>query len=189
MTASRTLFFVLASSIALAGCGNQDSSTPAGTAAPTDSAPGQINSALPREDISTKLELVGSPTYDQADDSLHVHVRIINNGKTTLVSAGTAMVRLGAMLIGPQGPDQAPGNRDFVRIDLPSIPAGSNAEVEGKLPAAALVNLPVRFDLVQEGVNWFSAYGQPTLDVGPYKRCANNERSLCDSGDKPLPSG
>lgn len=189
MTAFRTLFFVIAASTALAGCGNQDSATPTGTEATTDAASGQINSALPREDISTKLELVGSPTYDQADDSLHVHVRIINNGKTTLVSAGTAMVRLGAMLMGPQGPDQAPGNRDFVRIDLPSIPAGSNAEVEGKLPAAALVNLPVRFDMVQEGVNWFSTYGQPTLDIGPYKRCANNDHSLCDNSDKPLPSG
>lgn len=175
--------------VAITACGNQ-SEAPASTnphtadarsskvSTPTDSS--HINTPIPRDAVSTRLELVGKPVYDKADDSLNVKVRVSNLGKTGLVSAGTAMVRLGAMLVGPDGPDKAPGNRNFKRIDLPMIAPGGNAEVEVKLPAAGLNGLPVRFDLVQEGVNWFSAYGQPTLEIGPYKRCGGQDMSLCD---------
>lgn len=177
----------------LAACGNQSeapasANAPAAGAssanAPADSS--HINAPIPRDAISTRLELVGQPTYNKDDDSLNVKVRVSNQGKVGLVSAGTAMVRLGAMLMGPDGPDKAPGNRDFKRIDLPMIAPGSSAEVEAKLPAADLVGLSVRFDLVQEGVNWFSVYGQPTLDIGPYKRCEGQDKSLCDDKDQPV---
>lgn len=183
--------------IALAACGNQ-SEAPAGANAPaagassastgTPADSSHIDAPIPRDAISTRLELVGQPTYNKGDDSLDVKVRVSNQGKAALVSAGTAMVRLGAMLMGPDGPDKAPGNRDFKRIDLPMIAPGSSAEVEAKLPAADLVGLPIRFELVQEGVNWFSVYGQPTLEVGPYKRCDGQDKSLCDDKGQPVSS-
>ncbi|ODU75061.1 MAG: hypothetical protein ABT17_05090 [Rhodanobacter sp. SCN 69-32] len=183
--------------IALAACGNQ-SEAPAGANAPaagassastgTPADSSHIDAPIPRDAISTRLELVGQPTYNKGDDSLDVKVRVSNQGKAALVSAGTAMVRLGAMLMGPDGPDKAPGNRDFKRIDLPMIAPGSSAEVEAKLPAADLVGMPIRFELVQEGVNWFSVYGQPTLEVGPYKRCDGQDKSLCDDKGQPVSS-
>ncbi|MDE2249764.1 MAG: hypothetical protein KGJ96_14485 [Xanthomonadaceae bacterium] len=191
----RSFILSAAVAVALAACGNQpeaphSTSTSAAQAssananAPTDSS--HINAPIPRDEISTRLELVGQPSYNKGDDSLNVKIRVSNQGKVGLVSAGTAMVRLGAMLMGPNGPDKAPGNRNFKRIDLPMIAPGSSAEVQVTLPSADLVGLPVRFDLVQEGVNWFSAYGQPTLDIGPYNRCAGQDKSLCDDKGQPV---
>lgn len=196
MKFQHSLILSAAMVMVLTACGNQ-SAAPSGpnapaagtssanASAPTDSSH-IINAPIPRDAISTRLELAGQPTYNKDDDSLNVKVRVSNQGKVGLVSAGTAMVRLGVMLIGPDGPDKAPGNRDFKRIDLPMITPGSSAEVVAKLPAAGLVGLPVRFDLVQEGVNWFSAYGQPTLDIGPYKRCEGQDKSLCDDKGQPV---
>lgn len=185
----------IAMAMTLAACGNQPE-TPEGANAPASGVSranaskqadsSTINAPIPRKAISTRLELVGQPTYNKDDDSLNMKIRVSNQGKVGLVSAGTAMVRLGAMLMGPDGPDKAPGNRNFKRIDLPMIAPGGNAEVKVKLPVADLIGLPVRFDLVQEGVNWFSTYGQPTLDIGPYKRCEGQEKSLCDVKGQPL---
>lgn len=195
MKFQHSLILSAAMVMVLTACGNQSaapsgSNAPAaGTSSANASAPTEsshINAPIPRDAISTRLELAGQPTYNKDDDSLNVKVRVSNQGKISLVSAGTAMVRLGVMLIGPDGPDKAPGNRDFKRIDLPVIAPGSSTDVEAKLPAADLVGLPVRFDLVQEGVNWFSAYGQPSLDIGPYKRCEGQDKSLCDDNGQPV---
>lgn len=183
MTFQRSLILSTAMTMALAACGNQ-SEAPTSTPAASTSASSNsslINAPIPSDAISTRLELAGPPTYSKDDDSLNVKVRVSNQGKAALASTGTAMVRLGAMLMGPEGPDKTPGNRDFKRIDLPMIAPGSDAEVDVKLPVAAMIGLPVRFDLVQEGVNWFSVYGQPTLDIGPYKRCEGQDKSLCDA--------
>jgi hypothetical protein len=190
MKLRRQLILTLAMTTALAACGNE---TPApasdsGTQSSGQASASVLNTPIPRDAISTRLELVGQSTYVKGDDSLHVKIRVSNQGKTNLVSAGTSMVRLGAMLLGPNGPDQPPGNRDFMRVDLPLISPGSSTVVEAKLPATSIIGLPVRFDLVQEGVSWFSSYGQPTLDIAPYKRCAGNDKSLCDSHDQAVPS-
>jgi hypothetical protein len=185
---------ILAAALAmiLAACGNQSSAPSGASTMPSSqadaSADQHINSPIPPDAISTRLEFEGHPTYDKDDDSLNVEIRVSNQGKRSLVSAGTAMVRLGAMLVGPNGPDQPPGNRDFKRIDLPMTPAGQSSVVDAQLPARLLLGLHVRFDLVQEGVNWFSAYGQPTLDLGPYTRCNNQEKSLCDGNGHPVPA-
>lgn len=181
----------VSTALALASCGGQSAPPPsdATSASSMDqtASANMINIAIPKDAISTGLELSGHPIYSASDDNLHVRILVLNRGKTNLISAGTAMVRLGAMLIGPNGPDQLPGKRDFARIDLPNIAPGGSAEIQAKLPAAALIGLPIRFDLVQEGVSWFSAYGQPTLDIGPFKRCGDAEKSLCDVGGHPIP--
>lgn len=182
------VILALAVTTALAACGNEtsapshatNSNAPALSQAKTPA----INAPIPRDAISTKLELTDHPIYDEADDSLHVEIRVTNQGKANLVSAGTAMVDLGAMLMGPHGPDQPPGKREFVRTKIPLIAPGNSAVVEAKLPAAQLIGLPIRFELVQEGVAWFSGYGQPTLDIGPYKRCDGIDKSLCDGNNQ-----
>lgn len=178
---------IIAASILLTACGPQSPSS-SGDSTDQPSSSAQINAAIPKEDVSTQLALAGHPTYAPNDDTLHVPVKVINRGKATLVSSGTNMVRLGAMLMGPEGPDKSPGKRDFVRTDLPAIAPSDSATVEAKLPVAYMNGMPVRFDLVQEGVNWFSAYGQPTLDIGPFKRCGGDNKSLCDSNDQPIPA-
>ncbi len=157
------------------------------TASPsTDQVDVSIEQAIPAEAISTRLELVGTPTYSDSDDTLRIKIRIHNDGSTNLISKGSAMVKLGLMLIGPNGPDTLPGNRDFVRVDLPLISPGKHVEVEASLPADPLSGLPIRAELVQEGINWFSAYGQPGLDIGSFQRCVGNAKILCDSNNQPL---
>lgn len=172
--------------LVLSGCGSHEAASTDESAPSVTASSSGINSALPREAVAAQLTIAEPPTYGASDDTLRVSIRINNNGKVTLVSAGTAMVRLGAMLMGPHGPDQSPGNRDFVRIPLPAIAPGSTVTVESRLPAAALVNLPIRFELVQEGVNWFSVYGQEPLQIGPYKRCERNDHSLCGQDNRAL---
>lgn len=169
--------------------------TPVADATPTTlaaeispSAEAGINSPIPAEDIATRLELVGVPSHVAASDSLRVAVRVHNDGRVPLVSRGSVMVNLGAMLIGPEGPDKAPGNRDFLRMSLPMVAPGQSAEISGELPVASLLDLPIRLELVQEGVNWFSAYGQPTIDIGPFRRCTQDSTSLCDADGKAVAS-
>jgi hypothetical protein len=163
--------------------------TTANAALPSEisAAPG-INAPIPAADISTRLELAVAPVHVAASDTLRVAVRVHNDGRAPLVSEGSAPVNLGAMLIGPEGPDKAPGNRDFVRMKLPLISPGQSVDVVGELPVASLLDLPVRLELVQEGVNWFAEYGQPSLDLGTFRRCSPDATPVCDSNGQPLAS-
>jgi hypothetical protein len=140
-----------------------------------------IDAPIDPIEIATRIELVGDPVHVRGNDMLVLRLRVHNDGQHVLVSAGTHMVHLGTMLVGPQGVDTAPGNRDFVRTRLPLLQPGSSAEVEAELPVPALLGLPLRFELVQEGVNWFGVYGEPSLDLGPYTRCADDAIALCDA--------
>lgn len=146
-----------------------------------------INAAIPADQIGTRLALTAPPRYAPREDKLVLAVRVHNDGKATLVSQGSAPVRLGAMLLGTDGVDRPPGLRDFIRAELPVIAPGAMADLELRLPAAALLGLPVRLELVQEGVNWFSVYGQAPLDVGTFNRCARARAALCDARGNPLP--
>ena len=186
----------------LAGCeGTQQAPTAA--PAPTATAPSEtpatappaatpaaepvdINAPIDPIQIAARLELVSPPVYVAAADVLRVRVRVYNDGQHRLVSAGSRMVNLGAQLLGPNGVDTPPGNRDFVRAPLPLITLGQSAEVSVDLPTAPALGLPVRFELVQEGVNWFSAYGQPSLDLGSFQRCAEDASTLCDASGQAL---
>lgn len=181
----------LACALAVSGC-SQEAPAPQATEAPSPEAPvtapapapsaNAINAAIATEDLDTRLELVGAPVYVAGSDALRVTVRIHNDGRATLVSEGTAPVRLGAMLLGPDGADVAPGVRDFHRIDIPVIAPGSSTEVTSDMPVPPLLGLSVRLELVQEGVNWFSAYDQAPLDLGTFERCAGEAATLCSDG-------
>lgn len=182
---------LLVGAIALSGC-SQDAPPAEAPVAPatevteataTDNA---INAALAVEDIDTRLELVGVPVFLADKDTLRVTVRVHNDGRVALSGEGSAPVNLGAILLGPNGPDEAPGNRDFLRLAIPVIPAGSSAEVTGEFPAEQLLGLGLRFELVQESVGWFAAYGEPTLDLGDFDRCAGESATLCGPDGQPL---
>lgn len=147
-----------------------------------------INAPIDPIQIATRIELVGAPVHVRGNDMLVLRLRVHNNGRHLLVSAGGYMVQLGTMLIGPQGVDTPPGNRDFVRTRLPLLQPGSSTEVEAELPVPALLGLPLRLELVQEGVSWFGVYGEPSLDLGPYARCADDPIALCDAAGAPVAS-
>ncbi len=179
----------------LVGCGRelpapaepptQPTPTPAADSS-IASPPATLDAAIPAELIATRLELAHAPRYNAAGDSLDLTVRIHNDGQATLVGQGAAMVNLGAMLVGPEGPDAPPGLRDFVRAPLPLMAPGTQAEVDISLQAEPLLGLPVRLELVQEGVNWFSAYGQPSLDIGLFQRCDATPGTLCTEDGQAL---
>jgi hypothetical protein len=155
-------------------------------AAPVDAS--SIDAPIDPIQIATRIELVGEPVHVHGNDMLVLRLRVHNDGRHILVSAGTHMVHLGTMLVGPQGVDTPPGNRDFVRTRLPLLQPGSSAEVDAELPVPALLGLPLRLELVQEGVSWFGAYGEPSLDLGPYTRCAEDPIALCDPAGAPIAS-
>lgn len=164
--------------------GNADGGPAAeGAPASVDTA---INAPLAAADINTRLELVGAPVHIAGSDVLRITVSVHNDGRATLASEGGAPVRLGVMLLGPEGPDKAPGNREFKRIAIPVIPAGSRAEVTAELPVQPLLGLGVRAELVQEGVNWFSAYGEAPLDVGTFSRCGDADTAVCGADGQAL---
>lgn len=176
--------------VGLAGCERQppqpanstappaQGSAPSVTSTPVES---RIDAPIDPSQIATRIELLESPMHLRSSDRVLVRVRVHNEGSHLLVSSGEKMVRLGAMLVGPAGIDTAPGNRDFVRADLPLVQPGSSAEVDLELPVAPLLGLPVRIELVQEGVNWFGQYGQRSLDLGPFMRCTDEPMALCDA--------
>lgn len=193
---SRSFLIIAVFLLSLIGCSRDlpqppdppkaTSDAPASAAAVEPAASVTLESGIPPEQIATRLELAGPPRYVAASDTLELLVRVHNDGQATLVGEGSAMVRLGAMLVGPEGPDVAPGVRDFIRAPLPLLSPGTQAEIAMSLPAQALLGLPVRLELVQEGVNWFSAYGQPSLDLGTFDRCADAAGTLCTADGQSL---
>lgn len=194
----RTFMFIPALfAFALSGCEERSpvqppaaAPTPAPAEVPTPEPPplpsappaaARIDAPIDPARIATRIEMAEPPEYVRAADTLVLRVRVHNDGSHLLVSAGEKMVQLGAMLIGPQGIDSAPGKRDFVRAQLPLLQPGTNTQVQIELPVNALLELPVRLELVQEGVNWFGRYGEPSLDLGPYTRCTDDAAALCDA--------
>lgn len=185
---------LLAGALTLAGCAEEATpeTAPDAVAATADPGPAlsanAINAPIAAEEIETRIELVGAPVHLAATDTIRFTVRIHNDGNATLADEGTAPVRLGAMLMGPEGADQAPGVRDFQRVGIPVIAPGNSTEVTGEMPVAPLLGLGVRLELVQEGVNWFSAYGETPLDLGTFQRCADAEATICNADGQPLAS-
>lgn len=160
---------------------------PSPAAAPAAPAvPGQLNSPLSADQVNVTLSLDGQPRYLSTEDALLVNVKIANNGQVELVGAGTYPVNLAALLLGPEGPDKAPGLRDFVRVPLPVIAKGTQSVVQVKLPAESLKGQKVQFQLVQEGVAWFNGFDQAPLDLGRYSRCNSGAKALCDGSDTPV---
>lgn len=193
-TCLRLTPLLLAGALTLAGCAEQappetapDAATATAEPAPAPSA-NAINAPIAAEDIETRIEPVGAPVHLAATDTIRFTVRIHNDGRAALADEGTAPVRLGVMLMGPEGADKAPGVRDFQRMGIPVIAPGTSAEVTGEIPVAPLLGLGVRLELVQEGVNWFASYGEVPLDLGTLQRCPDAAATVCDADGQPLAS-
>jgi hypothetical protein len=189
----RLLPMLLASIFFLAACSNK-SAAPTTTAVPSAASSEAarntaispagttvLNEALNPKEVKFILTLVGQPRYIADKDVLQFNIQINNQGQTTLVGAGTRPVNLAALLLGPNGPDKAPGLREFVRVHLPPIAPGERKTLEADLPGDSLKGQTVEFNLVQEGVAWFSGAGQAGLTLGAYSRCSDASKTLCDA--------
>ena len=112
---------------------------------------------------------------------LEIAVKVTNTGSVELSSDMQPPVNLGVQIMGDDGTvTSAGGARDFKRVALPSIVPGASATVIAEVPVSARIdNRTLSLDLGQEGVAWFSQYGQPTLRVGPFRVC---DRQICTEG-------
>lgn len=197
--AARLLVVLLTTSLVLTACGDKadappandespvaSSDSPVATVAPNASV--EMNEPLTADQVSITLAVEGQPRYKQDEDFLLFNINVANHGKTHLVGAGTKPVHLGVLLVGPEGPDKAPGLRDFVVVPLPLIGMGETKTVEAKLPAKALDGQTVQFQLLQGGVSWFDGFGQQPLNTGAYSRCKGDDanKTLCDSAGAPV---
>lgn len=191
------LVALLAGSLFLAACGDNtgvpqasegaaeaSSETPAAPAASPSVA--EMNEALTAEQVDITLAVDGQPSYLRDEDVLLFNIRVGNQGKTHLVGVGTKPILLGVLLLGPEGPDKAPGLRDFVVVPLPLIAPGEAQTVQARLPAEALDGQTVQFQLLQGGVSWFDGFGQAPLNLGAYSRCNGADNTLCDSAGTPI---
>ena len=194
----RLLPMLLASSLFLAACSDKpaaSTNTAMASAASSKAATNTaispagttvLNEALNPKKVKFTLSLVGQPRYIADKDLLRFNIQIDNQGQTTLVGAGTRPVNLAALLLGPNGPDKAPGLREFVRVHLPSISPGERKTIEADLPGESLKGQTVQFQLVQEGVAWFGGADQTVLKLGAYSRCSEAAKMLCDAAGTPV---
>lgn len=195
-TISSTAAVALTLLVALSGC-RQESSTEATPGAATSSAPAASTTPAPapaeaqgtpiaKDDIGIRIELVGEPTYSEADDTFNAHLKVTNSGNATWPAKTTLPVHIGAVLLVGEG--DKPERRDAGRVLLPSdLAAGSSVELDAKLPAESVVGGKLQFEGLQENVAWFGVdYGQPTLVVGPFQRCAQSPKSLCNESGTAL---
>jgi hypothetical protein len=170
-------------SLALSGCNSQQPPAAAPDAAqkPQQSAPveSKVDAPIAAESLDVGFELASPPAYIEGQDMMRLDLRVQNKGSAMIVGQGKAPVNVGVILVGPDGPDVAPGRREFVRVPLPVVAPGATADIVAELPAKDLQRgLKVRVELVQEGVAWFPQFG---LDVGNFERCAGNDKTLCDA--------
>jgi hypothetical protein len=104
---------------------------------------------------------VDCPAMFSAGNPTPVTVRILNTGLTRwLADTGDSplgRVRLGISLLDADG---RIANLDFCRLPLPhDVEPGGAVTVRGEMPGVAEGRFGLRFDLVAEGVNWFSDKG------------------------------
>lgn len=139
--------------------------------------------ALVAGEVSAWIEMEGAPRLDSARGELIIPVKISNDGDRLLSGTGRYPVNLGVQIAGDDGTaNSAGGVQDFVRVPLPDLPPGESVELEVSVPADARIEGRVLiFDLVQEGIAWFSTgFEQPVLKAGPFKLCG---AAFCDLGD------
>lgn len=192
----RHIPILLASGLFLSACSDKPATPAAGSQLASAGAESQkpaISAAntvedgpLNSKDVKFSMTLVGHPKYVEDKDVLMFNVDVANDGRVPLVGMGTNPVNLAALLLGPDGPDKAPGLREFVRVHLPLIAPGEQKLLQVALPAKALKGQTVQFALVQEGVAWFGGPGRSAITVGAYSRCDGRANTLCDASGAPV---
>ncbi len=182
-----------AASLVLSACSSNESDSKAAeidAAAPAAAgqAENKVNTPLTREQVATTLELVGTPAYSAADDSLHLIVRVTNNGTALLPAANGAPVGLGLLQLipdsnAPNGVKRGADLRVALKGDLEP---GSAQALEAAVPADFLVGNKLQAELLQDGVAWFGFnWEQPVLIMGPFTRCADG-KGLCDENGQAI---
>ena len=123
-----------------------------------------IQGAMPRARIDVRTLLPGAPLRAKAGRPLQVRTKV-QNLSTRVYPAratyGRRLVRLGAQLCDQGG---AVINRDFARAWLPeNLAPGRKLDVPIEIPSLERPGRYVlKFDLVNEGVDWFEHCGSPT---------------------------
>lgn len=173
--------------VSLAACSQNDGGKTDGTAAPAAkpeaAAPVEMAQALDKSQVGATYAVDAAGARLRDGTVIRIPVSITNNGKVALVSKGAYPVRLGAQLVGPDGKVI---RRDFVRVSLSPLVPGETAQTVVEVPAKEVVGNSVRFDLVQEKVNWFSSFDVPTQDYGPVTECAGAAGQYCGPDGNPI---
>lgn len=168
--------------LALTGCeGKTDIAPPPPTQASTP-APKPV---APRPDVlkpdmvSVAMELEGAPQVNAATGHVEMLVKVTNNGKVALSSESKPPVNLGVQILGTDGTMAAKDAvQNFIRVPLPRVEPGQSTTVTASIPVTARINgRKLNLELVQETVAWFSKFGQPALQVGPFEVCGDR---LCE---------
>lgn len=170
--------------LGLAGCNQKPPIPDQGSeSAPvsTTSSSVEINDALPSTDLALTMALVGQPKYSAESGMVSTEIAVTNNGPNALATAGKLPVQLGLVIRDINGGmDIPPAKQDFLRIPLPKpIQAGERIVIPVAFPAAPTIGGIVIVDGVQEGVSWFSSYGEPILEVGRFVHCTADPTTLC----------
>lgn len=191
ITNSRVPVFALICSISLlsASCKQQD----AGVVMPTDESAAfekvaqlqSLDTIIPPEQFLARLERAGDLRTSSDGAGMDVPVKVVNAGSHALIGKGRMPVNLGVQILGEEGSaDSTGGEREFVRIPLPFVEAGSEALVVVTVPFdPRLDGLKVRIALVQEGSRWYETSDHGVLDLGPFVNCENR---ICDQSESSL---
>jgi hypothetical protein len=123
-----------------------------------------IPGATPRARIDVRTLVPGVPLLGRTGRSLRVRTRVHNLSARPFpahATYGRRLVRLGAQLCDEGG---ALINRDFARAWLPeTLEPGGALDVPIEIPAPERPGrYTLKFDLVNEGVDWFERCGSPT---------------------------
>lgn len=172
------LGFAVVAAITMAGSGcNKQIEAPAEKAptAQSPTGPAQLNEASAKSTVS----LVAPPTLSQDGSAIQYEIAVKNEGGAEFATAGTNPVNIGNQTVDASGKV----NTEFVRTPLPStIASGTSANVKVSVPADGAYDKKIRVLLVQEGVNWFDAWGQKPVEIGPITKCGAD---ICNDG-KPM---
>jgi MoaA/NifB/PqqE/SkfB family radical SAM enzyme len=123
-----------------------------------------IPGATPSARIDVRTFLPGLPVIAPRRRSVNVRTRVRNLSTRAFpahASFGRRLVRVGAQLCSAEG---TLINLDFARADLPAhLAPGEATDVTVMLPAIATPGrYTLKFDLVNEGVDWFERCGSET---------------------------
>lgn len=185
-TSQALLVLSLAAAFALSACNSSQEPNPSGTSSATVQ-PAPSTSVARAGHYHAALALVGQPAVTADGKSIQVAVNVTNDGTETFGSAAAPnSVNLGAHTVDASG--QIVDN-DLARGHLPQITPGATGKVTILLPIALALGHRVELLPVQEGVNWFDAWGTKPLTVGPFDACSDpTAGKVCDASGKPLPT-
>ncbi|MEO6517924.1 MAG: hypothetical protein ABIO17_02870 [Pseudoxanthomonas sp.] len=186
---------LILSALAMTGC--KESTSPPSTGAAPASAPVDaagpalaIDAPIAAENVDLSYTVVSGPLYDKANDAVSYSVEVQNNGKDTLSSAGTHPVNIGLAILGKDGTmNTPPASLEFQRYPLPTpLATGDKLLLPLSFPVTPTLGGTAQVDGVQEGVAWFSSYGQPTLRLDTFTRCGDKQESVCGSNGEVVPT-